>query len=275
MSVIPLEDNFNDVLAKAIRGLKITREELAKRAGIELEQVLRLVDGEFDEAAARRVAPILQLGVSQLVALGTGAYKPTVPAPEGVLGFNTPFEDYFVNAYLIWDPASKQAIAFDTGSSSEAMLEAARSRGLTIALILLTHTHRDHIMDLERLKRETGARAYISHREPTAGAELLEDGQTFQVGALHVEPRATTGHSRGGTSYYVTGLEKPVVVVGDALFAGSMGGGIVSYEDALANNRRQLLTLPEETVVCPGHGPLTTILLERYHNPFYPEWATT
>ncbi|MNU11005.1 putative metallo-hydrolase [compost metagenome] len=51
-----------------------------------------------------------------------------------------------------------------------------------------------------------------------------------------------------------------------------MGGGVVSYEDALANNRREVFSLPDETIVCPGHGPLTTIGLEKQHNPFYPEF---
>jgi glyoxylase-like metal-dependent hydrolase (beta-lactamase superfamily II) len=70
----------------------------------------------------------------------------------------------------------------------------------------------------------------------------------------------------------VTGLAKPLVVVGDALFAGSMGGGMVSFADALANNRSQIFTLADETVICPGHGPLTTVGLEKRHNPFYPEF---
>jgi len=58
-------------------------------------------------------------------------------------------------------------------------------------------------------------------------------------------------------------------VVGDALFAGSMGGGNISYTDALATNRAEILTLPEETVICPGHGPMTTVGEEKRHNPFF------
>jgi glyoxylase-like metal-dependent hydrolase (beta-lactamase superfamily II) len=61
-------------------------------------------------------------------------------------------------------------------------------------------------------------------------------------------------------------------VVGDAIFAGSMGGGLVSYADALANNRKSIFTLPDDTVICPGHGPLTTVGEEKQHNPFYPEF---
>lgn len=270
--VIPLEDNYEDVLGKAIRGLGADRAELADRAGVGLSALESLLDGRFDEPTARKVAPWLNLGADALVDLGLKRYHPGVAAPEGLLGFSSPFDDYHVNAYLAWDPASKQAIAFDTGSDAAPMLEAARERGLKIELILITHTHLDHIMRLAELKEATGAQAYVSSAEPTEGAEGLEPGRTFTVGGLAVTAKKTTGHSKGGTSYHVTGLSSPLVVVGDALFAGSMGGGMVSWADALANNRREIFTLADETVICPGHGPLTTVGLEKRHNPCYPEF---
>ena len=70
----------------------------------------------------------------------------------------------------------------------------------------------------------------------------------------------------------ITGLAQPVAATGDAIFAGSMGGGVVSYLDALANNRKHILSLPNETVLCPGHGPMTTVDEEKRHNPFFPEF---
>ena len=63
-------------------------------------------------------------------------------------------------------------------------------------------------------------------------------------------------------------------VVGDALFAGSMGGGMVSYADALRTNREKIMSLPDETVLCPGHGPMTTVGEEKKHNPFFPEFKS-
>ena len=68
------------------------------------------------------------------------------------------------------------------------------------------------------------------------------------------------------------GLGQPVAIVGDALFAQSMGGGMISYQDALATNRAEIFTLSDETVVCPGHGPMTTVGEEKAHNPFFPEF---
>ena len=85
--------------------------------------------------------------------------------------------------------------------------------------------------------------------------------------ALH-----THGHSVGGMSYIIDGLSSPVAIVGDAIFAGSMGGGMVSFADALNTNREKLMTLSEETIICPGHGPMSTIAEEKQYNPFFPEF---
>ena len=76
-------------------------------------------------------------------------------------------------------------------------------------------------------------------------------------------------HSKGAITYVISGLAMPVAIVGDAVFAGSMGGGGVSYEAALATNRKEILTLPDETILCPGHGPLTTVGEQKMHNPFF------
>ena len=81
--------------------------------------------------------------------------------------------------------------------------------------------------------------------------------------------RTTSGHSKGGTTYLVEGLARPLAIVGDAIFAGSMGGGMVSFDDAWKNNREKILTLPDETVLCPGHGPLTSVSEEKRNNPFF------
>ncbi len=188
---------------------------------------------------------------------------------EGLAQFNTPFNDMTVNAYLIWDPAAKVAAAFDTGSDCAGILERLDSLGLTLRFIFLTHTHGDHIFDLDRLIQRTGAPAFVSSREPLEGAESIEPGRKFFLGSLRIGARLTWGHSRGGLTWVVTGLRRPVAVVGDALFAGSMGGGMVSYEDALKTNREEIFSLPDDTILCPGHGPMTSVGEERANNPFF------
>lgn len=269
---IPLEDNYNDILGKAQRGRKLSNEQLAEQAGVTVADVRRVVGGEFAEPIVRRLAPVLGLSAARLVAAGRKEWYPQPREVAGVALFNTPFQDMTVNAYLAWDPATKQAAAFDTGADAGPMLAAVRNHGLTVAGILITHIHGDHIADLERLKKETGATAYVSALEPVAGAVPFAPGRELRIGGLTVATRQTSGHSKGGTTYVVTGLARPVAVVGDALFAGSMGGGLVNFAEALRNNQQQILTLPNETVLCCGHGPLTTVGEEKQHNPFHPEF---
>jgi len=192
----------------------------------------------------------------------------------GLAQFNTPYHDMRVNAYLVWDVKTNEAAVFDTGADCSPILTFIQANHLTVKTIFLTHTHPDHIADLARLKTATGARAYVSQLEALDGAETFSEGRTFQLGRLEIETRQTSGHSVGGITYVISGLARPVAVVGDSLFAGSMGGGGISYTDALGNNRKKIFTLADETVLCPGHGPLTTAREEKLHNPFFPEFQT-
>lgn len=266
---IPLEDSFADIVGKAMRGLKLADSDVASRAGVSASAVQSLRDGAFDEAAARAVAPALGLGAAQLVAAGKKAWYPQPIAIAGLAQFNTPFEDMTVNSYLAWDAASREAVAFDTGADCSGMLDLLQKERLTLKLILLTHTHGDHIFDLDRLREKTGAPAFVGDRESVEGAEKFTAGRSFTCGALRIESRLTWGHSPGGITYVISGLAQPVAIVGDAVFAGSMGGGGISYPDALATNRQEILSLPDDTVLCPGHGPLTTVGEQKQHNPFF------
>ena len=267
---IPLEDNVSDIIGKAQRGLGISDSQLAERAGISAERIRKLRDGDFDDDAVERLAPVLKLDAISLFKLGAGKWNPeAITEVEGLAQFNTNYGDMTVNAYLAWDPATREAVAFDTGADCDGMLRRIKQENLRVKLILLTHAHPDHVADLRRLKKLTGAPVYISELEEAEEAEGITEGKRFRVGSLEIEARLTSGHSPGGMTFVVTGLSRPVAIVGDALFAGSMGGGNVSYDDALGNNREKILTLPDETIVCPGHGPLTTVEKEKLDNPFF------
>jgi len=267
---IPLEDNFADIISKAQRGLAISDSALASRADLPVETVQQLRAGYFDPAAAEAVAPALGLNAKALLDIGQNAYSPEeIGHFNGLAQFNTPFGDMTVNAYLAWDPQTQDAAAFDTGGDCSEMLHTIESKELRLRCILLSHTHGDHIFDLDRLKHKTGAPAYVSSREPLHGAEPVEPGQEFAVGSLKITARLTWGHSRGGLTWVIRGLRRPVAVVGDALFAGSMGGGMASYADALRTNREEIFSLPDDTILCPGHGPMTSVREERKGNPFF------
>lgn len=264
---IPLEDNFADVVGKAQRGLGIPDRELAAHAGISVVDLTEVKAEHYDEVVLRKIAPILKLDANALTALPR--YYPHAVEVTGLISFSTAYGSMLVNSYLVWDTKGSDAVAFDTGTDCTAMCELLHSKELKLRGIFLTHTHGDHIADLDRLRDETGAPVFVSERESLPGAKTFEEGKEFKFGNLRVETRQTWGHSRGGTTYVVHGLERLLAVVGDALFAGSMGGGMVSYADALRTNREEILSLAPETVLCPGHGPLTTVGEEREHNPFF------
>jgi hydroxyacylglutathione hydrolase len=267
--MIPLEDNFTDIIGKAQRGLGISDSQLASKAQLPAEKVRQLRNGEIDEDAIKRVAPILNLNPSALIESASKKWAPPEVAIDGLAQFNTSYGDMTVNAYLVWDPQSRAAVAFDTGADCSEMLERVDKAKLSVKFILLTHAHPDHIEDLNRLREKTGAPVFISERESALGAQSFSEGKHFQVGRLDIETRLTWGHSPGGTTFVVTGLAHPIAIVGDSLFAGSMGGGNISYTDAVKNNVEKILTLPNDTIICPGHGPMTTVGEEKTHNPFF------
>jgi glyoxylase-like metal-dependent hydrolase (beta-lactamase superfamily II) len=272
MANIPLEDNFADIVGKAQRGLGLTDDAVATRAGVSVAELGSFKDGQFNEAVARKLAKALDLGADALVELGNKGWYPPAHQLDGLAQFNTTYHDMTVNSYVVYDPKTREAVVFDTGATAQPMLDFVKQNGLKIRLILLTHTHVDHIADLKGLKTATSAPAYVGEKEQFADAEAFPAGKTFHAGSLKIESRQTSGHARGGITFVVSGLGRRVAVVGDALFACSMGGGMISYEEALRTNRKEIFSLPDDTIVCPGHGPLTTVGEQKKHNPFYPEF---
>jgi glyoxylase-like metal-dependent hydrolase (beta-lactamase superfamily II) len=267
--MIPLEDEAVDVIAKARRGLGWSKEAFAQLAGVSVDALSR-PDAEMNAEMLERVASLLGLNAKALA--GLAAYHPEPVNVERLAMVTTDFGGMKVNAYLAWDGPGGEAVAFDTGADAGPMLALLQRRKLKLAAIFLTHTHADHVAGLEELVRRTGAPVYGSRRESWVGVEGFEPGRRFQIGGpkgLTIGTRLTCGHSIGGITYVVEGLPRQVAVVGDALFAGSMGGGKVSYAEALATNRAEIFTLPAETVLCPGHGPMTTVGEELRHNPFF------
>lgn len=269
---LPLEDNPEDIVGKAQRGLGLTESQLAERSGLSTEAVLALLEGQVDEAALRAVAPVLQIDAESLVRQARGGYLPAEVQLEGLLMANTDFDDMTVNAFVVFDPATKVAALFDTGADLDPLIEQVRAHDLKVEQVFLTHAHADHIVDLDKaLKEFEVARFVVGEGEDFPGGTTFKPGAKFAIGNLEVETRLTWGHAKGGITFVINGLERPLAIVGDAIFAGSMGGGKVSYQAALETNRKEIFTLPDTTVVACGHGPLTSIGEEKANNPFFPE----
>ncbi len=272
MPRIPLEDNFTDVLAKAQRGLGLTDAALVRQAGVTVSALAAAKSGRIDEPVLRALAGPLRLGGDALVALARRLWYPRHPVfPHGFAMFNTPYADMTVNSYLVWDVRTREAAVFDTGASCESMLATLRSERLKLHYIFLTHTHEDHIADLSRLAAETGVPVWASEREPAPHAEAksFRENAHFHLGELAIKTLYTWGHSPGQTTYYIKGLAWPLAVVGDSLFASSMGGSTTHYREQYRHDRAKILALPQDTVLACGHGPLTTVRQEKEHNPFF------
>ncbi len=200
------------------------------------------------------------------------------------------------NCVLVGDEEAGRLAIIDPGDEAERIHDRIRRTGLEPLMILHTHAHLDHAagtadlarsldrdipiglhrdeLDLYRNLRMQGRMFGLEVDAPPEPSLWLEHGQRLDVGALKLEVRHTPGHSPGAVSFVVHGGPEPVVVVGDVLFAGSIGrtdlwGG--SFAVLERSIREQLYTLPEETRVVTGHGPDTTIGHEKRTNPFVRE----
>ena len=278
-SSIPIEDFCEDIVGKAMRGLDLSDSEVADRCeGIDEAQVIAVRRGEsIDPIILRSIASVLDLDAEALVVSAEKSWRPEPVEVEGLAIFNTPYHamDMLVNAFVVSDPASNQAAIFDSGADASPLVDFIDQRGLEVTALFLTHTHPDHVADVDTiLTRFPGIPVYSNRQEPwpCPGAEHFEEGTRYAVGGLSVDTRTTWGHAQGGTTFVVEGLDRPLAIVGDALFAQSMGGPKLSLADALRTNREHIFSLPDNTVICPGHGPLTTVGEEKAHNPWFPEF---
>lgn len=194
------------------------------------------------------------------------------------------------NCIILSDEESKEAMVVDPGDEPDRITDYIRDAGLKVKYILCTHGHFDHIGAVGDLKKETGA-AVVLHAdevgvyqaqekvaamwgfdlEPQPQPDLLvKEGDILTLGDAAFHVLHTPGHSPGGICLYGEGI----VVTGDTLFAGSIGrtdlpGGDYSK---LRESFVRLMTLPDNTVVLPGHGLETTIGRERKENMFADEF---
>ena len=268
-----LEDNHEDIITKALRGQGVGKSAIAERANVERSVIDRILRGEVLEDVIACIAPVLGLSAEKLLISARKEWSPKPVELTGLKRFESDFGEMSVNAYIVYEQDSRKAWIFDTGTDCNSLISFIEEDGLKVDSILLTHTHRDHIYCLDKLKRKfPSANIYVHKDESIEQATQTEEGFQLSLHSLKLFALHTHGHSAGGLTYLIEGLPCPVAIVGDALFAGSMGGGMVSYQDALQTNREKIMTLPDNCVLCPGHGPMTTVGEEKKYNPFFPEF---
>lgn len=194
------------------------------------------------------------------------------------------------NAYLLLDGAG--AVVVDPGGEGELIADELERRGASLAAVWLTHAHFDHVGGLAALLArqpadavdvylhpadqlllehavEAAARWSIEIEAPPTRTRALAHGDVLTIGGGRARALHTPGHAPGHVAFHFP--DHALVLSGDALFQGSIGRTDLPFgdhEQLLASIRDELLTLPDETSVLPGHGPATTIGTERFGNPF-------
>ena len=269
-----LEDFHEDILGKAMRGLGIGKNEMAIGLDVEKSDIEKILAGGVNDELISAMAKELDLDAEKLLRSSRKEWCPSPLTIYGLKQFNLPFGEMLVNAFVAWDENSKKAWLFDTGPMAEPILDFLNLESLTVDSIFLTHTHRDHIACLDELIKGTNnPPVYVHELEAFDGCESITEGFSCSSGTLSLNTLHTHGHALGGMTYVVDGLERRIAIVGDAIFAGSMGGGMISYQDALRTNREKIMTLPDDSILCSGHGPMTTVGEEKKNNPFFPEYC--
>ncbi len=267
---LPLEDFYEDIIGKAQRGLGLSDAALIAQTGLTAQQLQAAQDGQLDAAVARKLAAALNLGAEALIACGQNAWHPSITSlPNNFWQLTTDYKGVMtVNAYVVANPETRDALIFDSGADAQPILDALQQHHLCATAILITHSHGDHIIEVPTLKKELAVPVFAVE----GGADCdrcFSWGDTLSLAGFELECRRTSGHAADGTTFVFSLALQAIAVTGDALFAGSMGGANDHWQEALDDTRNHILTLPDNTLLCPGHGPVTTVALEKKHNPFF------
>ena len=272
---MPLEDHIGDICRKARLQTKTPIEESASLAGLSEAQIHEwetegVIDADVDlEALASRIG----LDVEKLKFIAAGWVPELIElSPWSELRMVTTEEGFEVNSFVVWDPETSSAVVFDTGWFADDLFQIAEENGLKMQHLFITHMHGDHVAAMGDVRRRWPQMQLCSNSSGAPKESRVNLHAAVDVGRLSVTARLTPGHAEDGVSFIIDGWGDgvpAVVVVGDAIFAGSMGKDFNTPVLAQTKVREEILSLPDDTLICPGHGPLTTVGEEKVHNPFF------
>jgi len=274
---VPLEDELGDVLDKAMRRVGLTEHGLAERAGVAAERLRDTLDyrGELTCEELCRLSAVLELNEVGVCALGAGRYpRPEIgPLPFRVWPLRMPHGIGVANAYLVGEAGSTRALLFDTGSGLDDLAAVWPGEVRGVEAVFVTHVEREHAGGLcGVVERFCVPAAFAPEGIPVPCGIGVGEGEMQTFGALRVRVFATPGHVAAHNCYLVEladgDPEGAVLISGDLLFAGSVGGAFFSSAQLHHHLQRLLHSLRGETVIAPGHGPLTTVRHELRYNPF-------
>ncbi len=277
--MIPLEDTYLDIIKKAAVGHGLGEKKIAELSQVPISKITKFFNGSYCVSTLQAIAPILNLDFQSLKAHAEGYSQPPKILVECLLQYQSTFtyrpnQTLSVNHYLLIDASTQTALLFDTGTDATDTLQYLKSNSLSLSAIFITHQHRDHIWALNQFTEAyPKADIYASQasNESRYSFNRIKANKPQKFGSFEIVAYETTGHTEDGMSFKVTGLSNNIMFVGDALFAHSQGGiySREAYQNALTINRSNILSQSDDTILAPGHGPLTTVSHEKQNNPFY------
>ncbi len=271
-----LEDHLGDIVRKAGLMNNVSPAAAASAAGLSENELAAFHEsGQVTKKINfNALGKILDLAPQKLETLAQGwlPTKKDLSRWHAIRSFTTTDEGFSVNCYLVWDEATREAALFDTGLDAQPILDCLAAEKLSLRHIFITHSHYDHVEALPKL-RATFPAAQLHSSSPKAPVnQRNKTGEVVTLGSLRIAHRETPGHADDGVTYVIEHWPKeapPVAIVGDTIFAGSMGNGNGAWDLAKQKVRIEILSLSAATLLCPGHGPLTTVGEEQACNPFF------
>lgn len=271
-----LEDHLGDIIRKGRKAANVSPDAAARAMGLSEAELAALEEsGKFgkrlDFAALAKLTG-QDAGKLEHIANGWLPSEKDLSVWRELRRFQTAQDGILVNNYLVWDEVSREGALFDTGWDASLAIKEIEENGVTLKHIFLTHSHDDHIAGLGAV-REKFPKAHVhtgSKRAPPQQRIRVND--FIHLGSLRITNRETPGHAEDGITYVVGTWPEDaphVAFVGDAIFAGSIGTGFISWDIAKQKIREQIFSLPAETLICAGHGPFTTVGEEKANNPFF------
>ncbi|HET7625655.1 MAG TPA: MBL fold metallo-hydrolase [Verrucomicrobiae bacterium] len=271
-----LEDHLGDIIRKARAMTNVSTAAAAKAAGMSENEFSRLE--ETGEASGGihfgALAELIGLNGAKLegIAKGWMPSQKDLSLWRELRQISTTENGNMVHCYLVWDEVTREAALFDTGWDAEPALAIVHENQLQLKHLFITHTHIDHVAGMTKI-REVFPKIFL-HTDSKSAPPQHKNRRNdhIHLGSLRITNRETPGHAEDGVTYIVGNWSEDapyVAIVGDTIFAGSMGGAAQTGALAKQKIRDQILSLPPDTLICPGHGPLTTIAEEKAHNPFF------
>ena len=276
VSRMNLEDHLGDILRKARSMTGVAPAAAASAAGLTEAELTAL---ETSGTTAKKInftalAPLLGLNAAKLEGIAQGWLpgKKELGLWRELHQITTTEDGCAVHCYLVWDEVTREAAVFDTGWDAAPILKMVEANQLQLKHVFITHTHPDHMAGLAKI-REAFPKIHL-HTDAKGSLPQHKNRRNdcLHLGSLRITNRETPGHAEDGVTYLVGNWSEDaphVAIVGDTIFAGSMGGGNGAWDLARQKVREQILTLPADTLICSGHGPLTTVGEEKAHNPFF------